>query len=99
MSTFGPEVVNAVCAHMNDDHTEDNLRIVRAFAHPEATAAVMSGLDSEAGTWTATVAGVEEKVRVPWPGAPLVERADIRRDVVVLYEQACARLGLEPSAH
>ena len=99
MSTFAPEVVDAVCAHMNDDHTEDSLRIVRAFARPGATAAVMSGLDGDAGFWTATVDGAEEEVRVAWPAAPITERAEIRREVVVLYESACARLGLEPSGH
>ncbi|RZI82665.1 MAG: DUF2470 domain-containing protein [Microbacterium sp.] len=99
MSTFAPEVVTAVCAHMNDDHTEDSLRIVRAFARPEATAAVMSGLDGDAGIWTATVGGAEEEIRVGWPAAPITERAEIRREVVVLYEQACEKLGLEPSGH
>ena len=99
MSTFAPEVVDAVCAHMNDDHTEDSLRIVRAFARPAATAAVMSGLDEDAGIWTATVDGVDEEVRVPWSVAPITERAEIRREVVALYEAACRELGLEPAGH
>lgn len=99
MSTFAPEVVDAVCAHMNDDHTEDSLRIVRAFAHPSATAAVMSGLDGDAGVWTATVDGVDQQVRVSWPAAPITERAEIRREVVALYESACEKLGLEPAGH
>lgn len=99
MSTFAPEVVTAVCAHMNDDHTEDSLRIVKAFALPGATAAVMSGLDEKAGVWTATVDGAEEEVRVAWPAGPISERAEIRREVVVLYESACEKLGLEPSGH
>lgn len=99
MSTFAPEVVGAVCAHMNDDHTEDSLRIVRAFGLPDADAAVMSGLDDEGGVWTATVGGAEVEHRVPWPAGPITERAEIRREVVALYEQACERLGLEPSAH
>ena len=99
MSTFAPDVVNAVCAHMNDDHTEDSLRIVRAFARPTASAAVMSGLDATAGTWTVTVDGAEETVRVGWPAGEITERAEIRREVVVLHEEACAKLGLEPSGH
>jgi hypothetical protein len=99
MSTFPPEVVPAVLAHMNDDHTEDSLRIVRAFARPEATAAVMSGLDEHAGHWSATVDGATEEVRVPWPAAPISERAEIRREVVALYEQACVKLGIAPAEH
>ena len=99
MSTFAPEVIDAVCAHMNDDHTEDSLRIVQAFARPSATAAVMSGLDGDAGVWTTTVDGADEDVRVPWPAAPITERAEIRREVVALYEWACKELGLEPAGH
>jgi hypothetical protein len=99
MSTFSPEVVTAVCAHMNDDHTEDSLRIVRAFGLPGASAAVMSGLDENGGLWTAVVDGAEVEHRVAWPDGTIGERAEIRREVVALYEEACARLGLEPSAH
>lgn len=99
MSTFPPEVVSAVLAHMNDDHAEDSVRIVRAFARPGAISAVMSGLDEEAGLWSVTVDGATEEVRVPWPGAPISERAEIRREVVALYERACTKLGIEPSAH
>ncbi|TWH04687.1 uncharacterized protein DUF2470 [Nocardioides sp. J9] len=97
---FDPAVVDAVLAHMNDDHLDDNLLIVRAAGDTEATAASMSGLDGEAGTWT--VIGPEGPVgerRIPWPGGPITERAEIRREVVVLYEQACAQLGVEPRPH
>lgn len=97
--TFSPDVVTAVCAHMNDDHTEDSLRIVQAFAHPNASAALMSGLDGDAGEWTATVDGGDVQVRVPWIAGQITERAEIRREVVVLYEQACAKLGVEPANH
>ena len=48
---FDPAVVDAVLAHMNADHLEDNLLIVRAHGVPEATAASMSDADGEAGTW------------------------------------------------
>ncbi|WP_224769291.1 DUF2470 domain-containing protein [Nocardioides ochotonae] len=95
MSTFPTEVVEAVCRHMNDDHTEDNLLIVRAFALPEASAAVMTGADGDSGHFRATTPAGEQDVRVPWPGAPITERAEIRREVVALYDAACARLGVE----
>ncbi len=98
--TFDPQVVDAVLAHMNGDHLDDNLLIVRAHGAPEATAASMTAVDGEAGTWT--VVGPEGPlgdVRVPWPGGPISERAEIRREVVVLYDAACAALGVEPRPH
>lgn len=91
--SFSPEVVAAVLHHMNDDHTEDSLVIVRAFAQPSATAATMTGLDTEAGEWSADVDGETVSVRVPWLG-PVVERADLRREVVALYDAGLERLGL-----
>lgn len=91
---FSPEVVAAVTAHMNDDHAEDTLLIVRAFGGvPEADSARMTGLDSEAGEYTATVAARQVTVRVPW-SRPITERAQIRTEVVRLYRAACERLGV-----
>lgn len=95
---FEPTVVDAVVAHMNDDHTDDALLIVRAFGQPEAEPARMTGLDGDAGVFQAVVGGVATEVRVPW-SEPITERPQIRREVVVLYERACATLGLEPRPH
>ncbi|WP_364511666.1 DUF2470 domain-containing protein [Nocardioides sp. LML1-1-1.1] len=95
---FDPEVVDAVLAHMNGDHLDDNLLIVRAAGVPEATAASMSDVDGEAGTWT--VIGPEGPLgerRIRWPGGPITERGEIRREVVALYDAARATLG-EPDA-
>ncbi len=97
--TFEQPVIDAVLAHMNGDHTEDNLMIVRAFGVPEATAATMSGLDGEAGVWSVQTADGEQELRVVWPGGPITERAEIRREVVVLYDVACERLGIERRPH
>ena len=84
---------------MNGDHPADNLLIARAFGYPEASAVTMIGLDGDAGIWTVTEAGEEHELRVPWPGGPITERPEVRREVVVLYEQACARLGVTPRPH
>lgn len=100
MATFEPAVVDAVIAHMNGDHVEDNLLIVQANGAPEATAASMIGLDSAAGVWE--VIGPEgpmDQVRVPWPAGEISERAEIRREVVALYDAACATLGVAPRPH
>lgn len=93
MTTFSADVVQAVLHHMNDDHLDDNLVIVRAFGQPDATAATMTGFDGAQSFWQATVDGRSVDVTIAWPG-PVVERADIRREVVNLYDQAAEKLGL-----
>ena len=94
--TFDPSVVAAVTAHMNDDHPEDNLLIVRAFGLPEASAASMAGLDENGGTWIAEVPSGRQELVVPWSHRPVTERPQIRRAVVTLYRTACERLGVTP---
>lgn len=98
MTSFDDSVVQAVLTHMNDDHADDSLRIVRAFAAPQATSAAMTGLDAEKGVWSARVEDTDTVVEVPWP-IEVTERADLRRAVVVLHDQACERLGVEPKGH
>jgi uncharacterized protein YkwD len=95
---FEAAVVAGVTGHMNGDHGADNLDIVRAYGAPEATAAVMTDLDTTEGVWTATVGDAEVEVRVPWPGAPLAERPQLRVAVVQLHTEARAKLGLPPVA-
>ncbi|MBR8741592.1 DUF2470 domain-containing protein [Nocardiopsis sp. MG754419] len=93
---FSPEVVAAVTGHMNGDHPEDTLIICRGLGgRPEATAARMTDLDGEGGDYVVTVDGVESTVRIPW-GAPLTERAQIRKEVVRMYRESCLALGLTP---
>ena len=98
MPIFEESIVTAVLSHMNNDHPEDNLLIVRAFATKEATAAVMTDVDHLGGTWTYEAGDATAELTVPWP-APISERAEIRREIVVLYDTACARLGVEPRPH
>ena len=90
--------MSAVLDHMNNDHPEDNLLIVRAFATRDATAAVMTDLDHLGGTWTYEAGDAEAQLTVPWSGG-ISERAEIRREVVVLYDTACERLGVTPRPH
>jgi len=101
--SFSPEIVAAVLHHMNDDHLDDNLLIVRAFGGEAGTGAVdatMTALDGDGGTWRFTDGdGAERTVDVAWPGAPISERPEIRREVVVLYRAACERLGITPREH
>ncbi|WP_068166447.1 DUF2470 domain-containing protein [Rhodococcus phenolicus] len=98
MTRFDAAVVAAVTGHMNDDHADDNLLIVRAFAEPTATAAHMTDLDTESGLWQVTSGHGEHTVRVPWL-EPATDRAAIRGAVVALYHAACERLGVAPAEH
>lgn len=96
--TFDENVVAAVLRHMNTDHADDNLLIARAFVSGDIDAATMVDLDGAGGTWRVTTDGTERDVTVPW-SVPVTERAEIRREVVVLYEAACARLGVPARGH
>jgi hypothetical protein len=100
---FDVDVVTAVLHHMNDDHADDNLLITRAFSESadgaEITAATMTGFDGDGGVWEVTRDGAVSEVRVPWPGGPITERPEVRREVVALYDLACERLGVEPRPH
>jgi hypothetical protein len=95
---FSPDIVTAVLRHMNDDHRDDSLLISRAFGSLEAETASMTDLDENGGTFTYTVGGAEHTVVVPWTGT-ISQRAEIRREVVVMYDRACTVLGVEPRAH
>ncbi|WP_404430035.1 DUF2470 domain-containing protein [Microbacterium lacus] len=97
---FDPGIVSGVLSHMNNDHADDNLLIARAFSSPDAIAATMTGFDGGAGAWRVTAAsGEEEEVRVPWPGGPISERPEVRREIVALYDAACLALGQTPRPH
>ena len=98
MPTFSPEITAAVLHHMNDDHPEDSLLIARAFGHTDASSATMTGFDTEGGIWLYTLEGSEIELPISWT-APISERPEIRREIVVLYDAACARLGIEPRPH
>jgi hypothetical protein len=99
MTSFSPEVQTAVLAHMNGDHNDDNLLIVRAFSQAAATSAEMTGFDEAGGIWSAVLADGPAEVRVAWPAGPISERAEVRREIVALYDEACERLGVEPRPH
>lgn len=98
MPTFSPDVIAAVLHHMNGDHVDDSLLIARAFGSLDADTAAMTDLDENGGTFTYSVGAEQLTVTVPWT-APISERHEIRREVVVLYDRACATLGVEPRPH
>ncbi len=88
------DVVVAIRRHMNEDHAEDSLLICRALGGvPNATAAEMIGMDAEGIDFAATVGGQPTAVRVAW-SRPILDRAQVRPEVVRLYRQARDTLGL-----
>ncbi|MDF2666815.1 MAG: hypothetical protein K0R81_2665 [Microbacterium sp.] len=98
---FDLDTRRAVLAHMNADHLDDNLLIVRAFGpDPAAVSAVMAGFDGDGGEWVIAGAdGISSSVRIAWPGGAIAERREVRREVVALYDAACERLGVTPRPH
>ena len=93
---FPPDVVAAVCHHLDDDHPDDTLLIARQLGGvPTATAVRATGVDSDGLDLLAVVDGVERPVRVPFP-EPVHERPQIRTAVVALHERALAAAGAQP---
>lgn len=93
---FAPEESAAILRHMNGDHAEDSVLMVRAFGgHPDATDAQVTGVDKGGIDFRAVVDGSERGVRIPW-GRTLSARAEVRGEVVRLYRESCAALGIEP---
>jgi hypothetical protein len=98
---FDDAALVGVLAHMNGDHDDDNLLIAKAFSsEPNVISARMVGFDGDGGEWRARlVSGDEIVVRVPWPGGPISERPEVRREIVALYDASCRTLGIEPRPH
>ncbi|WP_306215620.1 DUF2470 domain-containing protein [Actinoplanes sp. RD1] len=94
--TFPPEVIDQVARHMNDDHAEDNVLIVRGLGGVgAASAARVSSMDADGMDFEATVNGIAVPVRIPF-SERITERRQIRTEAVRMYQEACAALGLEP---
>lgn len=97
---FDDETLAGVLGHMNSDHTDDNILIARAFGTDrDPIAARMTGFDGDGGDWAVTTIGGETALRVSWPGGPITERREVRREIVALYDESCRRLGIEPRPH
>lgn len=93
---FPPDVVAQIARHMNDDHADDNVLIVRGLGGaPTATAARMSGMDAGGMDFEATVNGIAVPIRIPF-AERLTERRQVRAEAVRMYRDACAALGVDP---
>lgn len=91
---FSPEVVEAVKAHMNEDHREDSLRLCQALGgRPDATSALMVGMDADGIDFRIETPDGPAEARVLW-GERVTERPQVRTAVVHLHDEACHVLGI-----
>ncbi|MCU1688828.1 MAG: hypothetical protein JWN20_756 [Jatrophihabitantaceae bacterium] len=94
--SFPAEVVAAISHHMNDDHGADSLLIVRALGGiADADSALMTDMDGDGADFEAVLASGTVAVRVPWRW-PLTERAQVRPEIVWMYQESCRVLGVTP---
>ena len=94
MTRFGPDVVAAVCRHMDDDHADDGLLIVQVLGGlPSATAVRAVDVDGEGMTFRATTPDGVRDARIAF-GAPVTERPQLRLAVVELHDRARREAGL-----
>lgn len=89
--SFTEDVASGVVAHMNGDHGDDQLAIVRAHGAPSAASATLVTIGADGLAFDVQdAAGAHESTRrmtVPWP-MPIEQRSDIRRAVVMLMPRA-----------
>jgi putative heme iron utilization protein len=99
-SWLTPDVVDAVKAHMNGDHAADNVVICRGLGGvPTTTEATMTGMDLDGIDFAVKADGEDASVRIPFAGAPLSERAEVRAEVTRMFRESCDILGLEVPEH
>ncbi|HEY6533010.1 MAG TPA: DUF2470 domain-containing protein [Acidimicrobiales bacterium] len=92
--TFPPDVVEAICRHMNGDHADDCRTMVVGLTGIPATGATMTGLDGDQAYLIADTPDGPVDVALPW-SQQLTDRAQVRVEVVRLHEEACRALGIE----
>ena len=97
---FADDVRSAILRHMNVDHRDDNVLIARALIDTDASAAEMVDLDGDGGVWSVRIGSrAPIEARIPWLGGSITERPAVRREIVALYDEACARMGVKPRPH
>ena len=90
---FDAAVVAAVTSHVNDDHGDACLDIVRALGGVTAASeACLDDVDADAAVFVAVVGNGTVRVRVPW-SRRITERAEIRHEIVAMHERATTALA------
>ena len=92
--TFPAETATAIIQQLNEEHAAEALLVAQTQGEQaQASAAVTTAVDWTGITFAVTTEGQTQPVRVPWP-APIVQRADIRRQLLELYHEACRLRGV-----
>ncbi|MGC4944508.1 DUF2470 domain-containing protein [Kribbella sp. DT2] len=91
---FTPEIVAAVLRHMNEDHADDSLQIVRALGgHPDAVSVQLATIDPAGAVFAVTVvAGGVVRVQLPW-SEQIVERPQFRHEFARMHREASSADG------
>jgi len=93
---FPDHVVRAVVEHLNEDHAEDAVTIVRAFGGQiRAEAAEVLDVDADGLDVAVKVGDTTETVRVRF-AAPVTERQGLREGITRLYHAAVDALEAQP---
>jgi hypothetical protein len=90
---FTPDAVAAICRHMNDDHPDDCVRMVRGLAGVDADRVTMTGLDADRAYFHVESPEAVD-VSLAW-SEHLTERGQVRVEVVRMHEEACRKLGID----
>lgn len=93
---FTPDVVAAILRHMNHDHGSDAAVICRGLGGvADVTAALTTAVDADGIEFAAQTLAGPRTVRIAWR-TPILERPQVRSEVVWMYHESCRRLGIEP---
>ncbi|TDO51287.1 uncharacterized protein DUF2470 [Kribbella sp. VKM Ac-2527] len=89
---FTPDIVAAVLRHMNEDHAEHSLEIVRVLgARPDATSVRLTTVTPTGATFEATVPDADPvEVVIPW-STEITERPQFRTEFAHMYQRASAQ--------
>lgn len=79
--------------HVNDDHVANLIEYLRAFGDvPDATAALMVGVDRHGFDIEAQTPAGTKTVRIPW-ATRLERREQVREEMVRMAQEAQAKLS------
>ncbi|MFC0626684.1 DUF2470 domain-containing protein [Kribbella deserti] len=86
---FAPHVVDAVLQHMNEDHAEDCLLIVRMLGGvPDAVAVALTAIDPAGAVYAVgRPQRAAVQVVIPWK-SQIVDRPQFRNEFARMYRQA-----------
>lgn len=88
-ATFPPDAVAAICRHMDEDHPQDALLIVRTLGGvPDATAVRTTGVDGAGLRLEARRPGGRQREVTVAFAEPVTERPQVRAAVVALHQRA-----------